>query len=49
MLIKNYIPHTKVNTRLYSSQFGGKISKYFNYLFCNRTMNSKNTKDCEQF
>ena len=33
----------------YSSQFGQKIYKYLNYLFCNRTVNSKNAKYYEQF
>ena len=29
------------------SYFGRKISEYFNYFSCDRTVNSRNTKDCE--
>ena len=33
----------------YSSYFGVKITEYLNYLFCDQTVNSRNTKDCEPF
>ena len=45
----NDIPTTKGNKRIFSSWFGSKISQYLNYFFCNRKVNSKNTKDYEQF